>query len=155
MKPRNCGRMNPVGVSHFAAGQVLQPLVAVEAAPVLADLGKPGTDPVDRRRDRHRLGDLDARLRNQLIARQRPLGLRGRRSTAPHPRLGDELVAAGRDRATSHNGPSDGGAKRPEGRRPGGDRSGRDENLAAGSDESGAQEKDRSHPPPAGLQAWP
>ena len=43
-------RVDAVGISHLAFGQVLEPLIAVEAAALLAELREPGPDRLDRPR---------------------------------------------------------------------------------------------------------
>jgi hypothetical protein len=62
--------MAPVGIPHLAACEVLEPLVAVEAAAVLAELGQPGPDLLGRCVDRHRVEDWGRVLGEQLVARQ-------------------------------------------------------------------------------------
>src|SRR5690348_8270977 len=64
-------RVNPLGVAHAAAGQVLQPGVAVEAATVLPDLGQPGPDFLDRGVDRDRPGQVNGWVRYKRITGQR------------------------------------------------------------------------------------
>ena len=63
-------RVDAVGVLHLAAGEVLEPLVAVEAAAILAELGEPGPHLLDRRVDRHRVEDPGPVLGKKLVAWQ-------------------------------------------------------------------------------------
>ena len=66
-------RTDAVGVLHLAAGEVLEPLVAVEATAILAKLGEPGPHLLDRRVDRDCVEDPGPVLGKQLVARQRAL----------------------------------------------------------------------------------
>ena len=63
-------RMDTVGVFHLAPGEVLEPLIAVKAAAILAELGQPRPHRLDRRVDRDRVDDLGPALGKQLVARQ-------------------------------------------------------------------------------------
>jgi len=70
-------RMDAVGIPHLAAREVLEPLIAVEAAAVLAELSEPGPHLLDRRVDRHRVEDLGRVLGKQVVARQLTRLVRG------------------------------------------------------------------------------
>src|SRR3954453_16571724 len=63
-------RVNAVGVLHLAPGEVLKPLVAVEAAAILSELGEPRPHLPHRRCDRPRVEDLGRVRETQLIAWQ-------------------------------------------------------------------------------------
>jgi hypothetical protein len=54
-------RHDPVGIVELEPGQVLQPLVRVQTATVLAHLRQPRPDLLDRRRDVDRPGGLPRR----------------------------------------------------------------------------------------------
>src|SRR5215207_9023419 len=56
-------RMDPVGVAHPAAGEVFEPLIAVEATAVLAELGEPGPDLLGRGVDLDRMDGRHGRGR--------------------------------------------------------------------------------------------
>ena len=122
-----------------------RPLEAVEAAPVLADLSQPWPDPLDPSRNRHRVGDFDSWLRNQLIPWQRPPLLFGRGSPAPHPRFRDELIAECCHCPSSVSGRSRRLRKRPEKERRRRQPPRPRPRLAAGRDDKRAQEKNRPH----------
>ena len=57
-----------VGVVHLAAGEVLEPLVAVEAGAVLTELGEPRPDGLGRGLDRDRPRGLDPGSGTELVA---------------------------------------------------------------------------------------
>ena len=116
--------VDAVGVAHPASGQVLEPLVAVEATAILAELGEPGPHVLDRCVDRDRMEDLGPVLGKQLIARQRALlVLRfGAPTQVPRPdhkgiygRPGRAEQRQRRGPAHGHEGAGDGNAARRRG----------------------------------------
>ena len=71
--------------SHLTTGEVLEPLIAVEATAVLSDLGQPRPHVLDRSVDRHRAGHRDAGIGDQLVAGKWFLGLVGCRAPRAGP----------------------------------------------------------------------
>ncbi len=75
------------------AEEPIQPIIAVQATALIADLGQPGPDLVGRRVNRDRPGVLIARVGHQLVTRQRHLNLFLGGAPAPVPRSDDAGVA--------------------------------------------------------------
>ena len=63
-------RVDAVGVLHLAPGEVFEPLIAVEAAAILAELSEPGPHLLDRCLDRHGVEDLHPAFGQKLVPRQ-------------------------------------------------------------------------------------
>src|SRR5918993_1924520 len=61
-------RQDPVGAVHVAADEVLQPVVAVEAAAALSELDQPGPDACGGRLDGDRVGPHEAGLGDEVVA---------------------------------------------------------------------------------------
>jgi hypothetical protein len=81
-------------VAHVDAERALEPVVAVEAGAILAELHQPPPHFVGRRLNRHRVLQLQRRVARHLIARQRHRQLGGGRAPVAmhrpqHQRAGD------------------------------------------------------------------
>lgn len=99
-------RHDRVDRPDVAANEVLQPVVAVEAAAALAQLEQPRPDRLGRRCDRDAARVPDLRIGNKLVAGEWPI--RVVRPGAPRPR-------GGREPASPGDGQRDGGAEKRDG----------------------------------------
>ena len=89
-----------------APGEVLQPVVAVETAATLAQLEQPGPDRLRRRRDRDAARMPDVRLRDEIVAGERPVQVVRTSPPAAH---------RGREPACPGDGQGHGGAEERNG----------------------------------------
>src|SRR4051794_35916270 len=78
--------MDAVCVAQMAPGEILEPAVAVEPAPVLADLGEPSPDLLGWRIDRDRPRRLETGPRDDVIPGQRFASFAAGRTPALAPR---------------------------------------------------------------------
>src|SRR5512133_1793096 len=77
--------MDPVGVVHSTASQILEPRVAVEPTAVLAELCEPGPDLLGGGIDRDGVRRLDRVVRSEFVAWERLACVVRRRAPVEHP----------------------------------------------------------------------